>query len=94
MGNVVERFALPPPMYGSASLSSSKPYRSSSFQQSVPPYRGDNSNPVGTAPPVTSSAFDNQVTFYLKFPKEIVLSAFPLFPLNSALQVIFGEFVL
>ncbi|XP_057982996.1 E3 ubiquitin-protein ligase RGLG2-like [Malania oleifera] len=65
-GGVPERISLPPPMYNEASLRSkksfigSKPYNSTSFQKSAPPYYGD-SSAVGTAPPATSSAFDNQL---------------------------------
>lgn len=59
-GNVPQRVALPPPVYGAPSFSSSKASRSTSFQQSPPPYYSQNT-PIGTAPPVTSSTYDNQV---------------------------------
>lgn len=59
-GNVPERVALPPPVYGASSYSSSKGSRSTSFQQSPPPYYAQ-STPVGTAPPVTNSTYDQQL---------------------------------
>ncbi|KAI9072506.1 hypothetical protein K1719_045515 [Acacia pycnantha] len=63
--NASGRVPLPPPMYGSAhmygsaSLGASKPYHPASFEPSVPPYRDNVS--VGTAPPVQSSTYDNQL---------------------------------
>lgn len=61
-GDAPERVPLPTPMYYGATsfFNSSKPSRTTSFQPSVPPYPED-SSPVGTAPPATSSTFDNQV---------------------------------
>ncbi|KAL6960516.1 E3 ubiquitin-protein ligase rglg2, partial [Sarracenia purpurea var. burkii] len=57
--NAPQRVPLPPPVYGAASFSSSKPSRSSNFQQSSSSYYG-HIDPVGTAPPITSSTFENQ----------------------------------
>uniref|UniRef100_A0A5B6Z798 Putative E3 ubiquitin-protein ligase RGLG2-like isoform X1 n=1 Tax=Davidia involucrata TaxID=16924 RepID=A0A5B6Z798_DAVIN len=70
-GNAPERVSLPPPMYGAASFSSSKPSRSTSFQQSSPPhYR--HSSPVGTAPPAPSSTYDDQLCpICLSNPKDM-----------------------
>lgn len=61
-GDAPERVPLPTPMYYGATsfFNSSKPSRTTSFQPSVPPYPED-SSPVGTAPPATSSTFDNQL---------------------------------
>ncbi|KAF6137225.1 hypothetical protein GIB67_030989 [Kingdonia uniflora] len=58
-GNAAERFPLPPPLYGAASVSSKKPFRSTSFQQSASPYRG-HETPTRTSAP-SSSSFDNKV---------------------------------
>lgn len=63
-GNVSERVPLPPPVYGAASFSSSKPSHSTSFKPSVPPYQED-SRPVSSAPPATSSTYDNCVSLLL-----------------------------
>ncbi|KAK2969753.1 hypothetical protein RJ640_028033 [Escallonia rubra] len=57
-GNAPERVPLPTPIHGAPSFSSSKPSRSTTFQQSSPPHYG-HSSPVGTAPPISSSTFDN-----------------------------------
>jgi len=46
--------------YGSASSGSSKPSHGTSFETSAPSYY-DNNNVGGTAPPVSSSTYDNQV---------------------------------
>jgi len=98
-GNAPERVPLPPPAYGAAPFSSSKPSRSSSFAKSSssypenspsfpkssssypenspsfppsPPYSYGHSSPVGTAPPVTNSTFDNQVCpICLSNPKDM-----------------------
>ncbi|KAF5958826.1 hypothetical protein HYC85_006051 [Camellia sinensis] len=59
-GNVPERVPLPPPVYSAPSFSSSKSSCSSNFQQSSAPYHG-HSSPVSTAPPASSSTFDNQL---------------------------------
>ncbi|THG02749.1 hypothetical protein TEA_009308 [Camellia sinensis var. sinensis] len=59
-GNVPERVPLPPPVYSAPSFSSSKSSCSSNFQQSSAPYHGHNS-PISTAPPASSSTFDNQI---------------------------------
>ncbi|CAL5411585.1 unnamed protein product [Camellia sinensis] len=59
-GNVPERVPLPPPVYSAPSFSSSKSSCSSNFQQSSAPYHGHNI-PISTAPPASSSTFDNQV---------------------------------
>ncbi|GAB4848055.1 E3 ubiquitin-protein ligase rglg2 [Ancistrocladus abbreviatus] len=64
-GSSPERVCLPPPMYNAPSFGGSKPFRSTSFQQSAPYY--ESRTPVGTAtatataPPVTSSASDNML---------------------------------
>ncbi|KAL5760000.1 hypothetical protein ACOSP7_018502 [Xanthoceras sorbifolium] len=68
--NAPDRVSLPPPMYNApSSSSSSKPSRSSSFQQSAPSYSGYDARapvhsgydtPVSTAPP-SSSLYDNQI---------------------------------
>lgn len=70
-GNSPRRIPLPPPSYGAPSFKSSKAlYGASSFssskpshEPSVPPYYEDNSSfsTVATAPPATSSTYDNQV---------------------------------
>ncbi|KAK0590025.1 hypothetical protein LWI29_021791 [Acer saccharum] len=65
-GNVSERVALPPPFYDAPSSSISKPFHSTSFSTNAPPYQGEpsyqgESRPVSSAPPVTSSTYDNQV---------------------------------
>ncbi|OAY29539.1 E3 ubiquitin-protein ligase RGLG2 [Manihot esculenta] len=59
-GNVPERVPLPPPLYGAASFNSTKPSRSDSFKPSVPSYPVD-SPPASSAPPASSSTYDNQV---------------------------------
>lgn len=58
--NSPQRVPLPPPLYGAASSSNLKTSRTSSFEPSVPPYYEDR-RPVSTAPPSTSSAYDNQL---------------------------------
>ncbi|KAF5740428.1 E3 ubiquitin-protein ligase RGLG2 -like protein [Tripterygium wilfordii] len=58
--NVSERISLPPPVYGEASFSSSKPSYSTSFvKPSVPPYQED-SRPASSAPPAMASTYDSQ----------------------------------
>ncbi|KAJ7974684.1 E3 ubiquitin-protein ligase RGLG2-like [Quillaja saponaria] len=57
--NSPHRVALPPPVYGAPSFSSSKPSLSTSFEPSVPPYHGDSS--LASAPPASSSTYDNQL---------------------------------
>ncbi|KAH7845565.1 hypothetical protein Vadar_003586 [Vaccinium darrowii] len=70
-GNVSERVPLPPPVYGAASFSGSKPSRSPSFLESSP-YPYGLSSPFGTAPPVTNSTFENQVCLIcLTNPKDM-----------------------
>ncbi|XP_021890361.1 E3 ubiquitin-protein ligase RGLG2 [Carica papaya] len=58
--NIPQRVPLPPPLYGAASFSSLKPSRIPSFQPSVPSYPSE-SRPVSSAPPATSSTYDNQL---------------------------------
>ncbi|GAB4847904.1 E3 ubiquitin-protein ligase rglg2 [Ancistrocladus abbreviatus] len=60
-GSSPERFALPPPMNNAPSFSSSRTFRSTSFQYSAPYY--EKGAPVGTAtaPPVTSSTYDSML---------------------------------
>ncbi|KAG5527142.1 hypothetical protein RHGRI_028155 [Rhododendron griersonianum] len=91
-GNAPKRVPLPPPVYGAASSSSSKPSRAPSFPQSSPrfppsspsfppsspsfppspPYSYGQDSSVGTAPPVASSTFDNQVCpICLSNPKDM-----------------------
>ncbi|KAG7016218.1 E3 ubiquitin-protein ligase RGLG2, partial [Cucurbita argyrosperma subsp. argyrosperma] len=69
-----QRVALPPPVYGTtASFSSSKPTWSSSYEPSVPSFPG-NGHPTttSTAPPVTSSTYDNQLCpICLSNPKDM-----------------------
>uniref|UniRef100_A0A5B7B1K9 Putative E3 ubiquitin-protein ligase RGLG2 n=1 Tax=Davidia involucrata TaxID=16924 RepID=A0A5B7B1K9_DAVIN len=66
-----DRIPLPPPLYGTASFtSSSKPYHSSSFQQSAPPYPGYDTT-MNTAPS-SSSSYDNQACpICLSNPKDM-----------------------
>ena len=53
-GNVPERVALPPPVYGATtSFHSPKPFHSTSFKPNAPSYQ--ESQPVSSAPPATSS---------------------------------------
>ncbi|KAJ4961010.1 hypothetical protein NE237_020920 [Protea cynaroides] len=61
-GKAPDRFPLPPPVYGAAPFSSSKPSHSSIFQQREPPYPG-NDTTFSSAPPAppASAAFDNQL---------------------------------
>lgn len=62
-GNSPERFPLPPPVYGTASFSSKKPSRATSFQQSTSSYH-DHSSSFDTAPSAPSaptSTYDSQV---------------------------------
>ncbi|GLU12646.1 hypothetical protein SLE2022_293100 [Rubroshorea leprosula] len=58
-GKAIDRIPLPPPLYGAASFSTSKPSGSSSFLPSAPS-SGRYNTAVGTAPPA-SSATDNHV---------------------------------
>ncbi|KAM7277800.1 hypothetical protein ACFE04_004934 [Oxalis oulophora] len=62
-GNVPERVALPPPVYGQPSFNSSKPSHSSSFKPSVPAYQYE-TPPVRTPPPpplpATTSTYDDR----------------------------------
>ncbi|KAL9454720.1 hypothetical protein AB3S75_010180 [Citrus x aurantiifolia] len=59
-GNVPERVALPPPVYGSTtSFHSPKPFHSTSFKPNAPSYQ--ESQPVSSAPPATSSTNENQL---------------------------------
>ncbi|XP_028772442.1 E3 ubiquitin-protein ligase RGLG2-like [Neltuma alba] len=68
--NAPRRVPLPPPTYGSASLGASKPSHPASFEPSVPPYRDNIS--VGTAPPASSSTYDNQLCpICLSNPKDM-----------------------
>ncbi|XP_022733592.1 E3 ubiquitin-protein ligase RGLG5-like [Durio zibethinus] len=74
-GNTSERFPLPPPIYGTSSFNTSKPYsrsssfqqnaspysRSSSFQNNVPPYSGYDTPASANTGPSSSSLYDNQV---------------------------------
>jgi E3 ubiquitin-protein ligase RGLG len=59
-GNVPERVALPPPVYGQPSFSSSKPSHSSSFKPSVPSYQYESQPAASTAPTATSSTYDDR----------------------------------
>ncbi|XVE74912.1 hypothetical protein DITRI_Ditri12bG0056600 [Diplodiscus trichospermus] len=74
-GGISERVPLPPPLYGTSSFSTSKPYsrsssfqqnaspysRSNSFQQNLPPYSGYDT-PASTATgPSSSSLYDHQI---------------------------------
>ncbi|GAV84443.1 Copine domain-containing protein/zf-C3HC4_3 domain-containing protein [Cephalotus follicularis] len=59
-GNVPERVALPPPVYGAASFSSAKPSRSTISQPTVPPYQGDNRH-VSSAPTAPTSTYEDQL---------------------------------
>ncbi|CAL5345319.1 unnamed protein product [Camellia sinensis] len=68
-GNVPERVPLPPPVYSAPSFSSSKSSCSSNFQQSSAPYHGHNS-PISTAPPASSSTFDNQSKYWDKVDEQ------------------------
>ncbi|KAK6250168.1 hypothetical protein SCA6_004173 [Theobroma cacao] len=58
-GKDIDRVPLPPPLYGAASFSNSKPSRSSSFRP-TPPSSGRYDAPVRTTPSA-SSASDNHV---------------------------------
>ncbi|CAI0454741.1 unnamed protein product [Linum tenue] len=68
-GNIPQRVALPPPVYGSSSFSNSKSFQSTtssksfqpttSFNPTVPVYEPD-THPISSAPPVTSSTYENQ----------------------------------
>lgn len=65
-GKAVDRIPLPPPHYGSASLSTSKPSRASSFRPSAPSRQQDQnvSNrraPTAPAASASASASDNHV---------------------------------
>lgn len=57
-GKAIDRFPLPPPQYGAASFSNSKPSYSSSFRSSAP--SSGRYEAAGTAPPA-SSASDNHL---------------------------------
>ncbi|CAI0454744.1 unnamed protein product [Linum tenue] len=69
-GNIPQRVALPPPVYGSSSFSNSKSFQSTtssksfqpttSFNPTVPVYEPD-THPISSAPPVTSSTYENQL---------------------------------
>lgn len=59
--SVCERVSLPPPIYNEVSYGRCKPPRQTSFQQSAPPYYPGESVPAGTAPPATSSTYENQL---------------------------------
>lgn len=59
--NVPERVPLPPPVYGATSVSNLKPsYSTSTSFKPNAPYERE-SQPVSSAPPVTSSTYDNQL---------------------------------
>ncbi|KDP46390.1 hypothetical protein JCGZ_10230 [Jatropha curcas] len=64
-GNVSERVALPPPLYGAAAFNSPKPSHSTSFKPSFPspsvPSYPVNSPPPSSAPSAPSSTYDNQL---------------------------------
>ncbi|XP_021286264.1 E3 ubiquitin-protein ligase RGLG2-like [Herrania umbratica] len=62
-GKDIDRVPLPPPLYGAASFSNSKPSRSSSFRP-TPPSSGRHDAPVRTTPPA-SSASDNHVLYLI-----------------------------
>ncbi|GAB4829272.1 E3 ubiquitin-protein ligase rglg2 [Ancistrocladus abbreviatus] len=81
-GNSADRVPLPPPLYGMNSNSSnSKPHRSSSFQQSAPPYHeygtgvgmaSSSSSVYSNITPPSSSAYDNKVCpICLSNPKDM-----------------------
>ncbi|CAI0456437.1 unnamed protein product [Linum tenue] len=69
-GNIPQRVALPPPVYGSSSFSSSKSFQSTtssksfqpttSFKPTVPVYEPD-THPISSAPPIASSTYENQL---------------------------------
>ncbi|KAI3474937.1 hypothetical protein Pfo_030248 [Paulownia fortunei] len=59
-GNTPERVALPPPVYGAAFGSGSKPSRTTSFQHSSSSYYKHNVS-ADAAPPVPSSTYENQI---------------------------------
>ncbi|XP_058195091.1 E3 ubiquitin-protein ligase RGLG5-like isoform X1 [Rhododendron vialii] len=78
-GNAPKRVPLPPPRYSAASTgNSSKPYNSSSFQQSTPPYQGYDTATSGTAP---YSSVD-QVSISINIP------AIPSIELNTFLHAL------
>ncbi|GFP94101.1 E3 ubiquitin-protein ligase rglg2 [Phtheirospermum japonicum] len=60
-GNIPERVALPPPVYGAAFGSNPKPSRSNTFQQQIssPYYEGN--FPADTAPSAPSSNYEHQI---------------------------------
>ncbi|EEF51892.1 E3 ubiquitin-protein ligase RGLG2 [Ricinus communis] len=61
-GKAIDRIPLPPPQYGAATLSNSKPSRSSSFHPSAPSSGRYNAQAAGTAPaPPASSTSDNHL---------------------------------
>ncbi|XWS69112.1 hypothetical protein CRYUN_Cryun04dG0151300 [Craigia yunnanensis] len=88
-GNTSERVPLPPPLYGTSSFNTSKPYsRSSSFQQNVPPYFGYDAAASAATGPSSSSLYDHQVCpICLGNPKDM---AFWL--RTSGLRLVFGQF--
>ncbi|CAI0456434.1 unnamed protein product [Linum tenue] len=59
-GNIPQRVALPPPVYGSSSFSSSKSFPTTSFKPTVPVYEPD-THPISSAPPIASSTYENQL---------------------------------
>lgn len=68
-GNVPTRAPLPPPVSSASSFRSSKASHSTSFKPSGPSYDAYSSSPydaykspVGSAPPASSSTFDNMVS--------------------------------
>ncbi|XP_015894471.2 E3 ubiquitin-protein ligase RGLG5 isoform X2 [Ziziphus jujuba] len=70
-GNAPDRIPLPPPIYDIVpSHSSTRPYHSTSFQQSAPPYTAY--DPGVRTSPSTSSFYDNQVCpICLTNPKDL-----------------------
>lgn len=74
MGKSPQRVPLPPPVYGASSFSSSKPSHSTSFKPSVPsvPAYHEESTSVSSAPPASTSTYDNQVCpICLSNPKDM-----------------------
>ncbi|KAJ1403276.1 Zinc finger, RING-type [Sesbania bispinosa] len=66
-GKDIDRFPLPPPLYGAASFNSPKTSRQNSFRPSAPSHRQD----IGMNPPA-SSASDNQLCpICLSSPKDM-----------------------
>ncbi|XP_075501169.1 E3 ubiquitin-protein ligase RGLG2-like [Primulina tabacum] len=60
-GNMPHRIALPPPVYGSAFGSNSKPSRATSFQQSSSSYYNQNHVSGSEAPSTSSSTYETQI---------------------------------